>query len=91
MEDEFTDWLDAQSKDRIHLAFERAKKRDTEWWDDESFEAVLMEEVYLLYIKDTTRMLTNEGYLEAHAREDGQLGYTLTDKGREFYDDTSSA
>jgi hypothetical protein len=60
-QDEFTEWLDEQSKERIEIAFERAKKRDTEWWDDESFEAVLMEEVYTMYVQDTARMLVSKG------------------------------
>lgn len=90
MSDAFLEWLDEQSQGRIQIAFDRAKKRDTEWWDDESFETVLMEEVYSMYVQDMTEHLARMGYVEAHVREDGQLGYTITEKGKEAYDTPSA-
>lgn len=84
--DEFTEWLDAQSVERIEAAMRRAQRRDTEFWDDESFEAVLMEEVYTLYTADCTRDLVDRGYATASVLDNGDLGFKITEAGREYVD-----
>lgn len=86
-QDEFTEWLDAQSVERIEAAMRRAKRRDTEYWDDESFEAVLMEEVYKLHVGDMARDMIERGLIEATVMDDGQLGYSITEQGREAVDE----
>lgn len=85
--DEFTDWLDEQSVARIEAAKARAERRDTEWWDDESFEAILMEEVYKLYTADCIRDLVDRGYASASVMDDGELGYSITEEGRRHVED----
>lgn len=84
--DEFEQWLEAQSRERIMVAYERAQRRDTEHWDDASFQEVLMYEVYSLYVADMTRDLADRGLVDTHVLDDGQLGYTLTEAGKEAID-----
>jgi len=84
--DEFTEWLDRQSTERIQVARERAERRDTDWWDDDSFALVLLEEVYKMWDDDTKRSMTERGLLEPHVLDNGEIGHTLTERGQEAYE-----
>lgn len=81
LRDEFTDWLDEQSVERIQVAMERTLRRCDE--DDDEFETILHEEVWKLYNQDCLSGLVDKGLAEATVMEDGQLGYRLTQDGRD--------
>lgn len=75
--DDFMDWLHEQSKERLDVAMDRANKRDTEWWDDQSYMQVLQDILHEMYMKDVLGELQQHGMVEGHALPDGEVAYTL--------------
>ena len=79
---EFMDWMDRQPPQVFKEAMAAAHERDTEWWDEDSFVAVVTEVLQRRWVDEVLTGLVLKGVLEPALAENGQLGYALTDKGR---------
>lgn len=96
IEEEFEELIDAMPRERHQLAFQRACKRlDIEHWyegetlcvdaDPQAEELVTAfgEELNKMVYEDALHELGEDGYLDIETNEEGQLSYTLTEKGKE--------
>lgn len=75
--DDFCEWVDDQTEERLNVALERAKKRDTEFWSDETFNEVFTDELKRMYLADTFSDLVEKGIVVGDVRPDGEIGYSV--------------
>lgn len=73
--EDFLSWVDVQSPERMEVAQNRAKKREGEYWDDNSLLDVTIDELKLMYVADTTAELAEQGVIEGRVGADGEIRY----------------
>lgn len=77
---DFCQWLDNLSRERAELAYIRAQRRELEFWDDDSFQEVLTEELKRMYVDETVESIKRKGVLVVdHVGENGELHHRLAD------------
>lgn len=83
LEEEFIEWYESQSQERIDAIIRRAKRlydkeyyhadEKFDYWEDREFIALFAQQLNYSWTEDVMRELEQDGEIECYVESDGQL------------------